>query len=122
MRLMDFGIVSFTVFSEPNIACGGLSEEKVRRMNADPELTRNTPKYDSRAQIFDEMQGFIKLVFLVQTHQLLGAQIVCLDAAHLIAPLALAVNQRLDAHALVNVVFPYLIISEGIKALRSFQS
>lgn len=49
-----------------------------------------------------------------------GAQILGLDAAQLIAPLALAVHAGLGAAALAEVAFPHPMISEGInKAARA---
>ena len=36
------------------------------------------------------------------------------DAAQVIAPLALALNEGLDARALAEVAFPHPMISEGI--------
>ncbi len=121
-RRIDFGSVPFTVFTEPEIAWVGLNEEQARKKYADVEVRRYNYQYDTRAQIFGEMEGFIKLVFDGQTSCLLGAQIAGIDAAQLIAPLALAVSRHLDAHALTNVIFPHPMISEGINnAARSFQ-
>jgi dihydrolipoamide dehydrogenase len=69
------------------------------------------------------MQGFIRLIFASQTSRLLGAQTVGLDAAQIIAPLTLAVNQGLGAAALTEVVFPHPMIQEGInKAARQFRT
>jgi dihydrolipoamide dehydrogenase len=68
------------------------------------------------------MQGFIRLIFTCQDSRLVGAQIAGLDAAQVIAPLVLAINQRLGAVALTEVVFPHPMIQERInKAARQFR-
>jgi dihydrolipoamide dehydrogenase len=85
-------------------------------------VTRYDYAHDSRAQIYGQMEGFIKLVFHRADSRLLGAQIAGMDAAQLIAPLALALERGLTAGALADAVFPHPMLSEGInKAARAFR-
>ncbi len=120
---MDFESVPFTVFSEPEVAWVGLTEQQARERYGCIEIAHYDYAVEPRAQIFDEMQGFIRLIFACQTSRLVGAQVVGLDAAQLIAPLTLAVNQGLGADALTEVVFPHPMIHEGInKAARQFRA
>ncbi len=119
---VDFESIPFTVFAEPEIAWVGLTEQQARDRHGCIEIARYDYAVEARAQIFDEMQGFIRLIFASQTSRLVGAQVVGLDAAQIIAPLALAVNQGLGAVALTEVVFPHPMIQEGInKAARQFR-
>jgi dihydrolipoamide dehydrogenase len=120
---MDFESVPFTVFSEPEVAWVGLTEQQAQERYGCIEIARYDYVVEPRAQIFDEMEGFIRLIFACQTSRLVGAQIVGLDAAQLIAPLALVVSQGLGADALTEVVFPHPMIQEGInKAARQFRA
>jgi dihydrolipoyl dehydrogenase len=115
--------VPFTVFSEPEVAWVGLTEQQARERYGCIEIAHYDYVVEPRAQILDEMEGFIRLIFACQTSRLVGAQIVGLDAAQLIAPLTLAVNQGLGAYALTEVVFPHPMIQEGInKAARQFHA
>jgi dihydrolipoamide dehydrogenase len=119
---MDFESVPHTVFTEPEVATVGLTEAQARDRFGSVEAVRYLYKVDSRAQIFDQTQGFIKMIFELGTSRLLGAQVAGLDAVHLIAPLTLAVNRHLTAGELTEVVFPHPMISEGInKAVRAFR-
>ncbi len=119
---MDFESIPFTVFAEPEVAWVGLTEQQARDRHGCIEIARYDYAVEARAQIFDEMGGFIRLIFACQTSRLVGAQVVGLDAAQIIAPLALAVNQGLGAVALTEVVFPHPMIQEGInKAARQFR-
>ena len=119
---MDFESVPFTVFAEPEVAWVGLTEHQARERHGYIEIVCYDYAVEPRAQIFDEMQGFIRLIFACQTSRLVGAQVVGLDAAQIIAPLALAVNQGLGAVALTEVVFPHPLVQEGInKAARQFR-
>ncbi|MDD2861209.1 MAG: dihydrolipoyl dehydrogenase [Acidiphilium sp.] len=114
--------VPFTVFTEPELAWVGLDEVQARKQRLDVSVVRYDYETDSRAQIFDAMDGFIKLVFDNGTQRLIGAQIAGLDAAQVIAPLALAVEEQSTANVLTSMVFPHPMITEGInKAARKFQ-
>jgi dihydrolipoamide dehydrogenase len=117
---MDFGAVPMTVFTEPEAAHVGLTEAQATERFGDVDVTRYDYAEDARAQILDETEGFVKLVFDGHSGRLVGAQVLGLDAAQLIAPLALAVHAGLGAAALAEVPFPHPMISEGInKAARA---
>ena len=119
---MNFAAVPMTVFTEPELAHIGLDVERAQAMYGAENVTHTHYDYqeDSRAQIYGETHGFIKLVFHRHSTKLLGAQIAGMDAAHLIAPLAQALSQGLDAEAIAKTVFPHPMISEGIaKAARA---
>lgn len=120
---MDFNAIPITVFTEPELAHVGLTATLAEAaLGADTvAVTRYDYAQDSRAQIYGETQGFIKLVFSRRDTRLLGAQIAGMDAAQLIAPLALALKQGLGATALADTAFPHPMLSEGIsKAARAF--
>jgi dihydrolipoamide dehydrogenase len=116
---MDFGSVPFTVFTDPELASVGLTEAAAADRCGEVAVGRYDYADDARAQILGETSGYLKLVFDARSARLLGAQIGGVDAAQLIAPLALAVGQGLGARALADTAFPHPLISEGIsKAAR----
>ena len=116
---MNFEAVPMTVFTEPEAAHVGLTEAQAAKRFGDVDVTHYDYREDARAQILDETEGFVKLVFDGHSGRLAGAQVLGVDAAHLIAPLALAVHAGLGAAALAEVAFPHPMISEGInKAAR----
>lgn len=121
LNRMNFHSVPFTVFTDPELAWVGLDADAARRQGLEVSVVRYEYQTDSRAQIFAATDGFIKLVFDKATSRLVGAQIAGMDAAHVIAPLALAVEEESTAYALTNMVFPHPMITEGInKAARKF--
>ncbi len=111
---MDFGSVPFTVFTDPELASVGLTEATAADRYGEVAVGRYDYADDARAQILGEAHGYLKLVFDAHTARLLGAQVAGVEAAQLIAPLALAVGQGLGARALASTAFPHPLISEGI--------
>ena len=117
---MCFEAVPMTVFTEPEAAHVGLTEAQAAERFGDVDVTRYDYREDARAQILDETEGFVKLVFDGRSGRLAGAQVLGVDAAQLVAPLALAVHAGLGAVALAEVAFPHPMTSEGInKATRA---
>jgi dihydrolipoamide dehydrogenase len=120
---MNFEAVPMTVFTDPEAAHVGLTEHRATERFGDVAVTRYNYATDARAQILDETDGFIKLVWDPHSTRLAGAQILGVDAAQLIAPLALAVHAGSKAAALAEVAFPHPMISEGInKAARALRA
>ncbi len=121
---MNFAAVPMTVFSEPELAHVGLTAEQAESTLGigAVSVTRYSYDVDSRAQIYGECDGFLKLVFDRRDGKLLGAQIAGIDAAQLIAPLALAIERGLGAVDLAATAFPHPMISEGLAhAARAFR-
>lgn len=120
---MNFGAVPMTVFTEPELAHVGLTAAQAENALGVGAVSVTHYDYgiDSRAQIYGECHGFIKLVVDRRNGKLLGAQIAGLDAAQLIAPLALALERGLVAADLAATAFPHPMISEGLAhAARAF--
>jgi dihydrolipoamide dehydrogenase len=111
---MNFEAVPMTVFTEPEAAHTGLTQDAATRRFGDVTVTRYDYAGDARAQILRETEGLITLVWDGHSGRLVGAQVLGADAAQLIAPLALAVQAGLPAAALAEAAFPHPMISEGI--------
>lgn len=121
---VQFGAIPMTVFTEPELAHVGLTAAQAEAAFGAGTVAVTHYDYaeDARAQIYGETRGFIKLVFDRRTGRLLGGQIAGMDAAQLIAPLALALESGLGAAALASTAFAHPMIGEGIAlAARAFR-
>lgn len=121
--MMNFDSVPMTVFTEPEAAEVGLTERAARERYDSVQVTRYDYAVDARAQITQQTDGYIKLVWDGNGGRLLGAQILGIDAAQLIATLALAIHSGQTAATLAEVAFPHPMLSEGIgKAARDLHA
>ncbi|MGD9896290.1 MAG: dihydrolipoyl dehydrogenase [Candidatus Methylacidiphilaceae bacterium] len=112
-KTMDFQSVPYTVFTEPEVAWVGRTEAEAAHEGIACIASTYDFEVDTRAEIFDE-RGFLKLVFETTTRRLIGAQIAGIDAAQIIAPLALAVRSGTTVDTLRFMAFPHPMLSEGI--------
>ena len=116
---MNFDAVPTTVFTFPEIAYVGIMPSIAKEEHIDLVETDYQFKVDSRAQIFDEMEGEIREFFDVRTMRLVGAWVVGIDADNLIGELGIAVANGLNVKEIAEFANQHPMSSEGIsKAAR----
>ncbi len=111
----DDAVVPWVVFTDPEIAGVGLSEEAARQAGHGIE-TRVLPLTEvPRALVARNARGAIKLVAEAETGRLLGAQIAAPHGADTIQTAALAIKTGMRVADLAEMIFPYLTLVEGLK-------
>jgi len=107
------------VFTDPEIASVGLSEDIARGEGMDISIHKFDFLGSGMARITDETDGFIKIISDKKTDQILGASIIGPRATELIATLTLAVSNQLKISQLKGIIFAHPTFSEAIgEALR----
>lgn len=104
-RTIDYAAVPFAVFSEPQIASVGLTEEEARSGAADgTEIVVAVQEYGSTAYgwAMEDSEGIVKLIAEKSTGRLLGAHILGREASMLIQPLVQAMALSTPVHALAR--------------------
>jgi mercuric reductase len=112
---LDLSAMPAVVFTDPQVATVGLSEDEARAHGIATE-TRTLP-LDAvpRALVNFDTRGFIKLVAEAGTGRLLGVQAVAPEAGEVIQSAALAIRADMTVHDLADQLFPYLTMVEGLK-------
>jgi len=93
-RTIDYTGVPFAVFSNPQVASVGLTEEEARTQAADGnDIVTAVQDYGSTAYgwAMEDSEGIVKLIAEKSTGHLLGAHIVGHEASILIQPLVQAI-------------------------------
>ena len=112
---LDLRAMPAVIFTDPQVATVGLTEEQARKQGLDIEVRRLDLENVPRALANFDTHGFIKLVAETDNGRLVGAQILAAEAGEMIQTAALAVQQQMTVHELGNMLFPYLVYVEGIK-------
>ena len=105
------------VFSEPEIASCGLTEDEAGKKNVDFISAKYPYKIDARAQIAEGAQGFIKFIVDKKTQKILGVHIIGPDASNLISEAALIVKLGATLQQLADTIHPHPSLSEGMGIL-----
>ncbi len=108
-------VIPYAVYTIPEIATVGMTEEQLRSRGIDYEIGRASFRNNARGQIIGDLDGFVKLLFRSEDQSLLGASIVGESAAELIhvAMACLSFGGTIDFF--IQSVFNYPSLSETYK-------
>ena len=105
LRSIDYTAVPFAVFSTPQVASVGLTEEEARsQAPAGADIVTAVQDYGSTAYgwAMEDGEGVVKLVAERATGRLLGAHIMGHEASILIQPLVQAMATSVPVHQLAR--------------------
>jgi len=100
------------IFTDPEIGSVGILDEEAKRRNISIEIRKFDFLASGMARIFDETDGFIKLVSDKNSGILLGASIIGPRATEIIATLTLAIKSKQTLDQLRNTIFAHPTLSE----------
>jgi NAD(P)H dehydrogenase (quinone) len=92
--------VAATIFTDPQIATVGLSEQRAARANIEVLTETLHLESNSRAKMANQTDGFVKLLARPGSGTIVGGAVVAGYASDLIAPVSLACFNRLTASQL----------------------
>jgi len=106
------------VFTDPEVAQAGLSEDEARAQFTDVKVHRLELERVDRAQTADEREGFLKFVTRAGG-KLVGATVVSIAAGETINELALAIDRGLTLSDLASTIHAYPTFSFAIQQLAA---
>ena len=110
---MDYRVVPRCVFSIPEYAAVGFSEEETQ--DSDPVKIGRFPfKSLGMAQATGDLEGLVKIIAHAETDQILGAHVVGAHGADLIAEIALAMKANLPARVIMETIHTHPTLSEAV--------
>lgn len=107
-------VIPACVFTAPEIASAGLSEEQARQQGWKVRVGRFPFAATGRAQASGEPDGFVKWVADETTGRLLGGHIIGAQAAELIATVTLALEYGMTAQQITRTLFAHPTFAEAI--------
>jgi len=115
--------VSSNIFTDPEIATVGVSQQDVDEGTVDARVVMLPLTKNPRAKMQNLRDGFVKLFARRGSDTILGGVVVAPRASELIFPIALAVSTRLnvDQFAATSTVYPSMTgsVSEAARQLHS---
>ena len=110
---VDYSVVPWATFTEPEVARVGLTEAEARERHGDAvQVYRHDFASIDRAILDGESRGFIKLVTQGRKDRIVGAQIVGSSAGELIHEFAVALKGGWTASQLAETMHVYPTLSE----------
>lgn len=112
--LMDYKVVPNCVFSMPEVASVGLTEEEARKENNNIKVSKFPFMANGKALGMGETEGMVKIIADADTSELLGLHILGVHASDLIAEGTLALSMEATAFEIVNTIHAHPTLAEAI--------
>jgi len=112
--LMDYKVVPNCVFSMPEVASVGLTEEEARKENSNIKVSKFPFIANGKALGMGETEGMVKIIADADTSELLGFHILGAHASDLIAEGTLALSVEATAFEIVNTIHAHPTLAETI--------
>lgn len=110
---MDYRVVPWAIFSSPEIATVGLTEEEAKENGIDTIAGEFPFVANGKAVSMNAMEGFVKVVAKSDTKEIIGAQIIGPDASIIISELALAIKMNLTIKDVGNTIHAHPTLAEA---------
>jgi pyruvate/2-oxoglutarate dehydrogenase complex dihydrolipoamide dehydrogenase (E3) component/uncharacterized membrane protein YdjX (TVP38/TMEM64 family) len=114
---VDYSVVPWATFTDPEVARVGLSESEARERNIAYEVTRYDIDDLDRAIADSEAHGFVKVLTQPGRDRILGAVVVGYHAAELINEFVLAMKHGIGLNKILATIHIYPTLSESNKFL-----
>ncbi|BDF72534.1 dihydrolipoyl dehydrogenase [Oscillospiraceae bacterium] len=113
-RGMCYDAVPGCIYTNPEIACVGLTEEKAEAVGYKVRVGRFNVSGNGRSLAIGCQDGFAKLVADAETGKVLGCHILAPHATEIIAEATLAIQNGLGLEALAGTIHAHPTVSEII--------
>ncbi len=116
---VDWRAMPSAIFTEPEIATVGLSEEQAKEAGREIKVGKFPFSVSGRAMAVRHTDGFIKTIVDAKTHEVLGVGIVGPEASDLISEATLAIEMCAFAEDVHLTVHPHPTLGEAV--MESFK-
>lgn len=110
-----FDKVPCCIFTHPEIASVGMSEEEVKRLDIPYNQTKAPFLALGKAQALGLKEGFIKVISSKEDNKVLGIHIYGEGASNLIGEAVVSLANKLTVHDVLKGIHPHPTLTEGFQ-------
>jgi len=114
---VDYSVVPWTTFTDPELAHAGLSEDEAKRKGVAYETTRYNLDELDRAIADEAARGFVKVLTVPGKDRILGVTIVGEHAGEMIAEYVLAMKHHIGLNRIVSTIHTYPTFAEANRSV-----
>ncbi|KAF2956992.1 dihydrolipoyl dehydrogenase [Marinitoga sp. 38H-ov] len=121
-KFIDLNKIPSAIYSEPQIASFGLTEEKLKELKIEYNKFSFPYRGVGKSVAIEKSDGFVKILTDKLTNEILGAHIIGAEATELIHEVLLAKNTELLPEDIAKMIHAHPTLSEGImEAFRGIE-
>ncbi|BDB01548.1 dihydrolipoyl dehydrogenase [Clostridium botulinum] len=114
-KKMDYKTVPACVYTKPELASVGLTEEQAKQKGVDYKVGKFPLIYNGKSLIMNDTEGFIKIITDKKYEEILGVHILGPRATDLITEAALALRLEATLEEIITTVHAHPTIGEAMK-------
>lgn len=111
---VDFNTIPFVIYTEPEIAWVGKTEEQLKQAGIDYKVGTFPMAANGRALAMNEPTGMVKIIADAETDELLGAHIYAANAADLLSECVVTMEFKGCAEDLARIIHAHPTLSEAV--------
>ena len=112
-RRIDYSAVPSCIYTNPEVATVGMTQEEAEEAGISVKVGRFNFRNNGRALTLGEREGFVKII-ANQKNEIIGGQILGVNASEMISELTLAIKLKAKAEDLAEMIHPHPTLSEAI--------
>ena len=112
--VMDYTAIPSAVFLSPELGVVGLCEKEAKRAGIPYKISKFPFCANGKALSQGEKEGFVKILYSEDSHQILGAAVIGPGATDLISNFTYYVRQKTDYRTLSHLVFAHPTTAESV--------
>ncbi len=114
-KKVDYRVVPWCTFTDPEIARVGLTIEQAEKEHAQTRVITVPLQAVDRAQTEHAVTGFIKLVLAGKKDEIVGAHLVGTHVGELLGEITLAMQHHMTISNIIATIHPYPTYSTGVQ-------
>ncbi len=114
LKHMRYDIVPACVYTSPEIACVGLTEQEARNQGDDIKIGSFPVAANGKSMILGESDGFCKLITHAKTGKILGCHMVAPTATDMIGEIVATMQAEGTVEDLASAIHPHPTVNEII--------
>lgn len=107
-------LVPSCIYASPEIASVGLTLDQAKEQGLAAKSHKILSSANGKSVLSLQERGFMKVIYLEETHVIIGAQLLCARATDMISEFAVAIAQKLTLEEMASVIRPHPSFSEMI--------
>jgi dihydrolipoamide dehydrogenase len=112
---VDHGIIPIVIYTNPEIAWVGLTEDQVKASGQPYKVGRFPFSANSRAKLQHEAEGFVKVISSTDDYRILGVHMIGPQVSEFIGEVCLAMEFRADSEDVARTCHPHPTRSEALR-------
>lgn len=115
-KTINYENIPVTVFTHPELAQVGLTEEQAKEQGIDYEIKKSPYAANAKAIVMGEREGFVKIITESDSGKILGVHIIGFGAADLIHQALIPVAQKMTTTQWLEIIWSHPVLSEVLKS------